>query len=766
MRRALQFCIFLIFVANVLFAKSARVPLINQPLVPVSTQPGGKGFTLTVNGTGFASGAVVQWNGSPRVTQDVSSHQLKATIKPSDVATAGTASVTVVNPGKPGRTSNVVYFPVRKAAPTIAFATSTQLTPQGAVAVGDFNNDGKLDVVVGSGSTINVYLGDGHGRFSAPIQSNTTISYANFMVAGDFNNDGKLDLVVTDSIGGVASLLGDGTGSLQEISVFGGAPGGDHEIAMGDLNGDGNLDVVVIEQDEGSGVNKVFLGNGDGTFTQMGNYYAGIGSPALGDFNGDGILDLAIPNGDDENVDVFIGNGDGTFQSPQSYQTPYLVRAVAVADVNGDGVLDLITNGVSVLLGNGDGTFSLGTSIQVGFGGTVVLGDVNGDGKLDVVVGTSLCNGSCYATVVDVSLGDGNGHFQKPVEIPVGNILLSELSMGDFNRDGRLDLVMGSPSSPNVGILLLQTTVSLTPNSLAFGNQNVGTRSQPQAVTLKNIGDTALQINGIKIITDPQDFAQRNNCQSSLPPGGHCKIEVTFKPTQQGPLAASLQVSYRGIDSPQLVSLSGTGVAATVSLDPAKLTFLTQLVGTKSPTQTATLTNTGSSSVTISNISATAPFVQTNNCPSSLTVGSSCQISVKFEPTVKGPAKGKLSVQDDAEGSPQTVALSGTATVVKLSVFGVNFGDQKVGTKSAPVPIQLTNEGKTVLSISQIKIVGADAADFAESNNCGSSVPAGGSCTIKVRFQPQARGQRAANLEIADDGGGSPQKVGLSGTGT
>jgi two-component sensor histidine kinase len=149
-----------------------------------------------------------------------------------------------------------------------------------------------------------------------------------------------------------------------------------------------------------------------------------------------------------------------------------------------------------------------------------------------------------------------------------------------------------------------------------------------------------------------------------------------------------------------------------------------------------------------------------------LPVDTDCQIQVSFKPTAKGPASRELSVTDNATGSPQTVALSGAGTVVKLSPEGVNFGDQKVGTKSAAVPVQLTNTGKTALSITKIAITGKDAGDFSQTNNCGTTVPAGGSCTIKVTFQPTTTGSRSANLTVSDDGGGSPQEVALAGTGT
>ena len=120
--RTLRFaCLFVISFSVMMLAQSNPVPLLNQPLVPERVAPGRGKFTLTINGTGFVSGAVVKWNGSSRVTTVVSGSEVKATINASDVAKAKTASVTVVNPTPGGGTSNVVYFPVRKSAPSVAF---------------------------------------------------------------------------------------------------------------------------------------------------------------------------------------------------------------------------------------------------------------------------------------------------------------------------------------------------------------------------------------------------------------------------------------------------------------------------------------------------------------------------------------------------------------------------------------------------------------------------------------------------------------------
>jgi hypothetical protein len=194
--------------------------------------------------------------------------------------------------------------------------------------------------------------------------------------------------------------------------------------------------------------------------------------------------------------------------------------------------------------------------------------------------------------------------------------------------------------------------------------------------------------------------------------------------------------------------------------------FSVQLINTTSQPQTATLTNTGSQAVNISSITASIEFGQSNNCPQTLQPNSNCLIQVTFTPTSGGTANGTLSVNDDAQGSPQQVALSGIGTVVKLTPSSVNFGNQKVGTKSSPFPIKLINEGSSALSISQINFTGTNSGDFSQTNNCGNSVPAGSSCNIEITFQPTGTGMRSATLDVYDNGGGSPQTAALTGTGT
>src|SRR6516225_1780511 len=175
------------------------VPFVNQPLVPDATAPGGPPFNLTVNGTGFVSGAVVHWNGSALATQFISASQLKATVSAADIATAGTASVTVVNPSPGGGTSNVAFFTVRVHTYSVALALASSPAGSGPVAVGDFNGDGKLDLALGGagrfGGLLLIQLGDGKGNFTL-ASSVPTGPYLTSVAVGDFNGDGKLDLAV------------------------------------------------------------------------------------------------------------------------------------------------------------------------------------------------------------------------------------------------------------------------------------------------------------------------------------------------------------------------------------------------------------------------------------------------------------------------------------------------------------------------------------------------------------------------------------------
>lgn len=318
--------------------------------------------------------------------------------------------------------------------------------------------------------------------------------------------------------------------------------------------------------------------------------------------------------------------------------------------------------------------------------------------------------------------------------------------------------------------------VSASPSSLSFGQQNVGTTSASQQITLTNTGSSALTMNGITLAgANAGDFAQTNTCPASLAAGGSCVITATFSPTAAGARAASVTVASSALNSPLTIPLSGTGVSPNpaATLSPTSLSFGNQNVNVTSSPQAVTLTNSGGAALTISSITVTgtnaSSFAQTNNCPASLAVGANCIINVTFTPDATGSNSANLTITDNASGSPQNVALSGNGVVpapaASLSAASLSFGNQNVGVVSAAQSITLTNSGTAVLTISGISVTGTNASDFVQTNTCPASLAVGANCSISVTFNPGAAGNRSASLTITDNAANSPQSATLSGTG-
>jgi hypothetical protein len=272
------------------------------------------------------------------------------------------------------------------------------------------------------------------------------------------------------------------------------------------------------------------------------------------------------------------------------------------------------------------------------------------------------------------------------------------------------------------------------------------------------------------------------NC-SFTPPGADGSGNYTFtglangvytvKPSQTGytfsPASKSVTVNGKPVTG---VNFTSAGAPAAQVL-PTSLPFGSQPTGVASTAQTVTLTNPGTVALTISGISfaGTNPtdFTQTNNCGTSLAAGGNCGINVVFTPGANGSRSAKLLVADNAAGSPQSVALSGTgiSPIIKLSTTSINFWIVLDFSTAAFKSVTMRNSGNTALQITSISIGGTNAADFRiSSNGCGTTLAASSACTVNVRFTPQAAGTRTATLNFVDDVANSPQSVSLSGTGT
>ena len=349
--------------------------------------------------------------------------------------------------------------------------------PQSLV-ITDYNGDGNLDIIQGSGdarcigpgvqnSTIDFLLGNGDGTFQGAVSTivpGSQGSVGSFAATGDFNGDGKTDVIVNDEYGGNLYLFpGDGQGGfLAPVTIAalaGGTQTGPAGAAVGDFNGDGRMDLAVTESLTGQIA--VLLNSASG-LQLSGTFPAGgtiPGAIVAADFNGDGKLDLAVANAAIQypftpgNLTVFFGDGHGGFTLSHTYSAGNWPRGLAVADLNGDGKPDLVVTdyggdpnvtprpagAVYIFLNDGHGGFQTPTTVTVGaYPSVVSIGDLNGDGKPDLVVGAENADVSYTLSVL---LGIGNGTFQPPVSVST-QYGPSGVAIGDFNGDGNADLMV------------------------------------------------------------------------------------------------------------------------------------------------------------------------------------------------------------------------------------------------------------------------------------------------------------------------------------
>jgi len=441
------------------------------------------------------------------------------------------------------------------------------------------------------------------------------------------------------------------------------------------------------------------------------------------------------------------------------------------------------------------------SSTNVAFGNQIILTTSNAQTVTLTNTGTATLN---ISTVVlggtnpgDFALASGtsctNGSSVMPTNTCAINVTFTPATTG--GRSAAITITDdASPTTQTInlsGTGVTPPTATLSTNTVAFGSLHFGNTSGVQTVTLTNNGGAALNIATVVLGgTNPGDFALATGttCTSSSTvagSGGTCVFKLTFTPTTAGARAATVIITDSASDSPQMIALSGTGIAPVVTFSPNPVpSFGNQRVGSTSAVQTLMLTNTGTDVLHITTVLLTGAnpgdfaIATGTTCTNGLAVATngSCTINVTFTPTTTGARSANVSLTDDAPGSPQTDALTGNGTTpptASLSATSVAFGNVNVGdNKSASPAIILTNSGTEALTITSFSVTGADASQYSQANTCPTSpatLAGGANCAITPKFQPTSIGAKNnATITITDNAAGTPgmvQGITLSGTG-
>ncbi len=704
------------------------------------------------------------------------------------------------------------------------------------MTAGDFDGDGFLDLATAEDSPggFSVLLGNGDGTFKPQLDYSNSNAPYNGIVSGDFNNDGKLDVALVDNglvDNGVNVLLGNGDGTFQPAIEYGAADV--VSVARGlvaDFDGDGNLDLLVFSSDGATKNDEVnvLLGNGDGTFqaakrtkaTLANNFFDMVyqGTAVVGDLNGDGIPDLVSLS--TAGVSVLLGKGDGTFYPEILDPGGEGAALLTLGDVNGDGKQDLVatygytSNTVSISLGKGDGTF--GPTYTYGTVGSTpyasVIADINQDGKPDIVL-TANPYGTNELNAVEVLLGNGDGTFQSAVGYLSTLATPSLMIEGDFNGDGRPDLVIGGEGGSATRCLLTvarnrQTTTANVANvsppvagakevqasytgdgafaasssnvvlaaafnvsttTLQFGTLAFGSTAV-LPLTITNVAlpgtimvGTTLNDPSYTVLTNAQ-----NTCQAGIAVGQTCTLPIEFSPIAVGDHYDTLTLSPGG--GVALITINLLGVATGLGATMEALQFGTIPFGT---TEVLPLTisniqpanDQGFIVYTISGGSFSIVNTAQSTCQGSVAPGESCTLVVQFSPKSVGGHSDILTFYPGGGVAPSTVRLLGTASATGVAPAmnaPLQFGTIPIGSTEV-LPLTITNFGVP----GTVTIGTATGPSYkiltTSQNTSMAGITAGQSCVLPIQFAPVSVGVKNDILTLTSSSGGATSTVGLMG---
>lgn len=448
--------------------------VLSPPVITsVSPSVGQSGISITINGSGFGSNGAanrVLIGGSEATISAANATQIFATL-PDGMKSYADVSVINLETGLQAvlKGGYQVTFSQGDVTGAESYSISNlslgERAGQDAV-VGDFNNDGNLDFIgvhdVNTAAT-NLVLatGDGLGGFTYSNITATGI-YTKHAAVADFNNDGNLDFVVGDRDNSFSIVLGNGNGTFGLAGNYAGYAQ-HNDVAVGDFDGDGFMDVALSRS---TGNVTILLNDGTGDMLSGTNYAMGASCTqlAVADFDADGILDVGAAC---NSAFTYIpGNGDGSFGSRVTASVAASLTGIVSGDFDDDGFIDVVvlasnTNAqVISMLNDGSGLFDgniSNTPSGIDYPSFGVAGDFNGDGNLDVAFGSN-------TTHLKIMLGDGSGSFSAVPSIPASSGFMASLDEGDFNNDGKTDIVAANysnnPGDPTFDVYLYQDAIT------------------------------------------------------------------------------------------------------------------------------------------------------------------------------------------------------------------------------------------------------------------------------------------------------------------
>jgi sugar lactone lactonase YvrE len=675
--------------------------------------------------------------------------------------------------------------------------------------------DGRIHQSVGNGTLS--FSGDTFSAINASLSAPNSVAV-----------NGVGDIFIADTNNNVIRRVLNSTGIIQTVAGIGTAGfGGNNGLATSALlnapsgvfvDGFGNLFIADTNNNEirevlaATGNIKTVAGNGTAGFSGDGGFAvnAQLSAPTGVVVDGSGNIFIADKGNNvirevtaaDTNIHTVAGNNSAGFSGDGGPATSAQLSAPADLAVDSFGnifIADTGNNVVREVLATGPTAGNIVPFAGNHTGSPGFSGD-NGPPLAALMNGPA---GVVLDPSGDLFIADTKNHVVREVLFG-GNIqTVAGNHTAGFSGDGAAatSAMLRSPSGLAVDTLggleiadtgnnrirdvagLVQVpAVTLSATTLTFNSEVIGGVSAAQSVMVTNSGAAPMSIGNIGI-TDSvtgaitTNFSQTNNCGARLVAGANCTINVKFAPPLGGPLAANLNISDSAPGSPQVVTLTGTGVSAVV-LAPTGLSFPLQINGTSGMPQSITLTNNqsvalnliGSPAIVI-NVTPPNPagsFTQQNTCGVTVAAGGTCTITVTFTPQATGANSATLVVTDDAPGGSQSATLFGlgTGATASLAPATLTFPTQIATTTSTAQTVTLTNGGKETLNISSIIFTGPNNGEFTKSaTTCANTVLPGANCTISVTFDPLSGGARSASLTINDSAGDSPQNVTLSGTG-